>query len=60
MNEKKRYSFLSKEIVDDFIYPQQVKKGFLFFSQFKKTDRLIIPLVNRDTGEQITFEFLVN
>ncbi len=60
MNEKKRYSYLSKEIVDDFIYPQQVKKGFLFFSLLKKTERLIIPLINRDTGEKITFEFLAN
>lgn len=60
INLKKKNSYLSKELVDDFIYPQQVKKGFLFFSPFKKTGRLIIPLINGKTGEKITFEFSAN
>lgn len=60
INGKKKVSYLSKELIDDFIYPQQVKKGFLFFAPFKKTGRLIIPLINGKTGEKIIFEFSAN
>lgn len=57
INAKKNHKYLSKEIADDFIYPQNIKKGIMFFSQLKKTGKLIIPLINKDTGERITFEF---
>ncbi|GEM_PF-6012474 len=60
VNAEKKHVYLSKEIADDFIYPQRIKKGVLFFAQFKKTEKLMIPLVNRKTGERITFEFSVN
>ncbi len=60
INAQKKHVYLSKEIADDFIYPRRIKKGILFFAQFKKTEKLIIPLVNKDTGERITFEFLAN
>ncbi len=60
INREIKEDFLSKEIKDSQIKPKEELSGVIFFNQINKSEKVVIPLFNKDTGEKLLFEFSKN
>ena len=57
INKEIKRDFLSKEMKDSRIKPNEELSGVLFFNQINKDEKVAISLINIDTGEKLLFEF---
>ncbi|MBN2483906.1 MAG: hypothetical protein JXD21_06885 [Candidatus Omnitrophica bacterium] len=57
INSRMRADYADSEIPDATIGPGRSLSGIMFVPQFTSDDKLIIPLVDRATGERLLFRF---
>lgn len=57
INSQMRNDYITNEIADTTIAPSRSISGIMFVSPLKSGELFTIPLVNKDTGERILFQF---
>ena len=57
INSQMRSDYISHEIADATIAPGRSLNGVMFVAPFRSGEAFNIPLVNRDTGEKLIFQF---
>lgn len=57
INSRMRNDYLTSEIADTTIGPGRSVSGVMFVAPFKSGESFTIPLVNKDTGERVLFQF---
>ena len=57
INAQIRSDYLSNEIADTTIGPGRSISGVMFVAPFRSGELFTIPLVNKDTGEKLLFQF---
>jgi hypothetical protein len=57
INAQMRHDYISNEIADSTIGPGRSLSGVMFVAPFRSGETFNIPLVNRETGERLLFQF---
>ena len=57
INAQMRNDYLGNEIADTTIAPNRSISGVMFVAPFRSGEMFTIPLVNKDTGEKLLFQF---
>lgn len=57
LNAQMKNDYMSNEIADTTIAPERSISGVMFVAPFRSGEQITIPLVNRDTGEKLLFQF---
>ncbi len=57
INAQMRSDYLGNEIADTTIAPGRSISGVMFVAPFRSGELFTVPLVNRDTGEKLLFQF---
>ena len=57
INAQMRSDYLGNEIADTTIGPGRSVSGVMFVAPFKSGELFTVPLVNKDTGERVLFQF---